>query len=607
MSRELTRQIAIISLTVIFLIGSWAYYQYRSILGRLDGVSMPERVNSLPSDTTPIDTHAMDSLMVDSTEVDSSEFADTSDPYTPINWFEENFQAEQFVSPSSKYRPWVRWYWPSHHVDRLELIREIDQFYHQGIGGVEIHATAAGLDPKTLSASSGLHDDFSPIYFHNVKLAITELRKRGMEADLFLGDGGTHISVEKNLKTLAFSEVHVLGGKKVEMEIPGPKIPASYLLSAWAENQYENQLGEWLDFYPDQAELITLIASKTLDENRTFIDLDLNDYIQLDFDSLYLINEFLVEDRKLVWDAPPGFWKLIAIYQMPTGMKPILSSVSDAGLTRNFLDSAANRHHYEYILKDKGELTEFFGNGLRGIFQQRKDLMAENLFSKETLPQFSDEYSYDLLPYLPSLLYPGQNNSLMEALEIKRHPEYVITEADERIRRDYETINSHLLNQRFYSYSASWFSNHGLIHRTQPFGFNFDIIRAAGNTPIPETSQFYGGGSELFLKMVVSGANLYQRNLVSAQALSHPFQAGTMAPWKMKLAVDKLFTTGVNHLVLDGAPYQKVKGNYTETGWNPFLSPYFPYPFSSSISEKSPFWEHFPEMNAYMSRCQYML
>jgi hypothetical protein len=610
MSRELPRQIAVILVIVICLIGSWASYQYWSIMDRLEGEPIPRKISVSEADSMAInDSVLIDSMVRDTTGLDSSliDSVPPTAPYIPIEWFTESFDPGAFADPGPQYRPWARWYWPGNAVDRLELIREIDQFSSMGLGGLEIHPTLAGLDPDAKVAEDMMNEAHSPLYWHNIKLAISELRKRGLETDLFISNGGRHISLDENLKSLAFSEMHVLGGKPIDIEIPDPQMSASYFLSAWAEDEYQEQLGEWLDFYPGEAQLVTLIAAKTLEENRTFIDLDLNDFIKLNFDSLYVIDEYVTEEGRLIWDAPKGFWKMIAIYQMPTGTKPVLLHSSQKGLTRNYLDSAVNRHHYAYTLEAIGQLDDFRGNGLRGIFDQRMDVMAENVVSREILDQFDEECGYDLSPYLPVLLSPGRHNPLMEALQIKRHPEYIITDADERIRHDYDAVMSRMLAERYFGFSKDYLAGKKLIQRAQPFGFDFDILKAAGNTQIPEVSQFYGGGSEMFLKLIVSGANLYHRNLISAQALSHPGQGAALAPWEVKLGLDKLFTAGINHLVLDGFSYQKVAGNYTELGWNPYLSPHFPFQFSTIFTEKSQFYDHLSPINAYISRCQYLL
>ena len=46
---------------------------------------------------------------------------------------------EQFKSPSSQYRPFVRWWWNGDKVEAGELVRELHLLKEAGIGGVEIN------------------------------------------------------------------------------------------------------------------------------------------------------------------------------------------------------------------------------------------------------------------------------------------------------------------------------------------------------------------------------------------------------------------------------------------------------------------------------------
>ena len=58
-----------------------------------------------------------------------------------------------------------------------------------------------------------------------------------------------------------------------------------------------------------------------------------------------------------------------------------------------------------------------------------------------------------------------------------------------------------------------------MLLRAQSYGVDLDVMRAAGATPLPEAEQLYAGGSEMFLKMVSSGAMLYGRSHVSAESM----------------------------------------------------------------------------------------
>lgn len=61
---------------------------------------------------------------------------------------------QQFQTPSRKYGPIARWWWPSNNVTNLELRREINLFADAGFGGAEIQPfIVTSSDPKVRETS----------------------------------------------------------------------------------------------------------------------------------------------------------------------------------------------------------------------------------------------------------------------------------------------------------------------------------------------------------------------------------------------------------------------------------------------------------------------
>ena len=202
---------------------------------------------------------------------------------------------------------------------------------------------------------------------------------------------------------------------------------------------------------------------------------------------------------------------------------------------------------------------------------------------------------------------PGADNSTFDTAAIKRGPEFCLSAEDHRIRYDYTHTVSDLYIERFLENSVEWAEERGLLLRAQSYGLNIDTIRAAGAASIPETEQLYAGGSEMFLKMVSSGAMLYGRRVVSAESLVWIGRAYMTTPYKIKVSADKMFCSGINQIVFHGFPYQKNHA-YGETGWHPFASPFGGFnAVSSNISEASSFWRFMPRVNRYIARCQVAL
>ncbi len=188
----------------------------------------------------------------------------------------------------------------------------------------------------------------------------------------------------------------------------------------------------------------------------------------------------------------------------------------------------------------------------------------------------------------------------------RRHNRILVFQTrDWRLKYDYDLTLSDLLADAFLIPAGIGWKK-GLLHRTQAYGLNMDMIGQAGLASIPETESMLG--SEANLKIMTSGGHLYNRPIVSAESVVFKDRAYTTTPQKIKLAVDKLFTAGVNQIVYHGIPYRYTPEKLGGEGWYPFSSPNSGgVNFSSNLGEGDFFWKDQKEVNEYITRVQYAL
>jgi hypothetical protein len=251
----------------------------------------------------------------------------------------------------------------------------------------------------------------------------------------------------------------------------------------------------------------------------------------------------------------------------------------------------------------------FLGATLRGFFIDSFEMETERHFTDDFLAEFEKRRGYDIVPFLPFVLAPGADNHLFDGAGIRTESPFTSDpDRDRRLRHDYALTVSDLFVERFFARSSLWAQERGLVARMQPYGLHVDVLRAAGAVGIPEAEQLYAGGSELFVKAVASGAHQYGRPLVGAEALVWAGRDHMTTPRKVKAAVDKLFTSGVNHVLFHGFPYRTGNPAFGRTDWHPFSSPFGGAgTYSSSVSETDPFWDDFADLNRYIGRCQLVL
>ena len=519
------------------------------------------------------------------------------------------FPLAAFCDPPAGFRPWVRWWWPGGDVSDEELVREIGLLAENGFGGAEIQPFDAALNPAASPQELTRRRSFdSPSFYRQLEVVMRSAAARGLGIDLNLGSGwptgGMHIRPEQSLKTLLWSEHALQGPGSRTVDLRRPDQPVFYLVAELAEAL----LGEKLARYQgERARLIAVVAGRVTGGARSGCPLDLGDHVDLDPGSVQVLTGQVGNDGLLTWDVPAGDWRVIGIYEAPDGEYPQLNAQPEPGYVLDHFDRDRVRAHLEHLLGERTGLAAFRGAPLRGFFNDSLELKAERFFAGDLLEQFRARRGYGLEPWLPAILVPGADNSTFDTVSLKRGPEFRFSGEDHRIRHDYVQTVSDLFIERFVENAGDWAAERGLEFRAQCYGLNVDTLRAAGAAQIPEAEQLYAGGSELFLKMVSSGALLYGRPVVSAESLVWLGRAYMTTPLKIKAAADKMFASGVNQVVFHGFPYSK-NHDYGETGWHPFASPFSGFGlFSENVAEASPFWESMADVNRYLARCQVAL
>jgi hypothetical protein len=171
----------------------------------------------------------------------------------------------------------------------------------------------------------------------------------------------------------------------------------------------------------------------------------------------------------------------------------------------------------------------------------------------------------------------------------------------ERIRHDWEETLSDLFAERYCGGVAALAAERGLKHRIQVYGIRADMLKAYGRADIPEVEQLHAGGNMDFLKLAASAAVLYNKPLASCESFVWMDRDYMTTPFKIKVAADRLFVAGINHIIYHGAPYQ--------VPWKPFPGhyPWSPPCFSENVSRNNPFWPFLKKINGYIARAQHIL
>lgn len=517
----------------------------------------------------------------------------------------------QFQSPDKKYRPLVRWWWPGNDVAEEELRREVSLLDEAGFGGAEIQAFVKGFSANDYSEArkQRVYSYASESFFRHVGVAAEEAHKRGMFIDYTFGSGwpfggGEAITPELASIELRSTHLSVSGPTKLnqKMQIPSvtdgdPSHGADILNSlpdGWAGRmKMRTKLvavvavrGENVQWYLNQSggREQTIARSGQLEQGTS---VDLTAHLQ--------------PDGTLSWDVPPGTWQLFVFCSVPTAQRVNGAAGEGPQLVMDHMNSAAFAAHAKRVGNDAVPiLGKFFGNGLRAVFCDSLEVRASLFWSDDFPAEFRRRRGYDLLPYLPILKVQSFDEPFGKYVDL---PAFDMMGIGDQVRHDYRQTVSDLMIERFYDQFNKWAHDHNLLARTQAHGAPADVLRIYGEADIPETEDLYDRGCYDFLKMASSAAHVYGRAIVGSESFVWSNALYQTTPEKLKLAADELLTAGVNAIVYHGFPH--VVPGLPAPGWHPFTG-ILSGCYSGQYNEANTFWPFFAQLNAYITRMQYI-
>lgn len=489
-------------------------------------------------------------------------------------WFPKyDFNPASFQKPAPEFGPFARWWWPGNDVTKEELQREINLFADNAFGGVEIQTLNLFMPKSDKETQARISSWDSPAYYENVATVMKEAEIRGLTVDITNGSGwppgGSYLSPEDGFINLQFAFKDIQGGKKLALRIP----------------EIENTTG-----VPSrlQAVLATKVHPKKADDSKT---------IPLDASSTQVLTGNVKNDT-LFWSAPAGDWKIIAFWSKPNSLGGSMAASAKQGPVLNHFDSLKVIKNYEYLFGPRTGLQAYFGNPMRAIFTDSYEFAVDRHYSVDFLTHFKNQRGYDATPWLPANMQKSYNYASFK--NPNAAPDFSFGSEDWRLKYDYDMTLSELLEDHFIKTSSQWTEKRGLLFRTQAYGINMDMIANAGHASIPETESMLG--PESILKVMASGAHLYNRPILSSESVVFSNRSYMTTPQKIRLAVDKLFAAGVNQIIYHGVPYRYISKETMPIGWYPFVNM-----FSSNLGEGNIFWKYQKEINEYVGRTQYAL
>jgi hypothetical protein len=297
------------------------------------------------------------------------------------------------------------------------------------------------------------------------------------------------------------------------------------------------------------------------------------------------ISSFLSADGRLVWEVPPGNWKVLRTGMTPTG---VTNSPAGPDGTGPEVDKMNKKHvaaHFDaFIGKILQRIPAEDRRTFRVVVQDSYETGGQN-FTDDFLPSFKKQFGYDALPYLP--VYFGhvvgnQQNADRFLWDMRRFVADKV--AYEYVGGFREQCHRHGLK--------TWLENYG------HWGFPAEFLQYGGQSD--EVAGEFWVENELGNienRAASSCAHIYGKNLVSAESNTSGGPAFSRSPRDTKQRMDKFFAEGINNTLLHVYIHQPDSNRYPGTNaW-----------FGTEYTRTNTWFTQLDLYTDYIKRCNWML
>ncbi len=449
----------------------------------------------------------------------------------------------------SIHRPYVRWWWLGSAVDREGLTYNLEAFADKGFGGVEI-TPIYGVQGNEANDI----DYLSPRWMEMLAHTLSEGARLGLGVDMNNGTGWP------------------FGGPQVTYDTSAQK----FIIESWRLEAGKAFRAPIKPSDPKQHAIANLITVRAISDKR-----------QID------LTEMIGSDQRLVWEAPDTTsWTIYALFAGRTRQRVKRAAPGGEGLVMNHYDSCALR-----IYLDRFERA-FTENGVtmpKTLFNDSYEVYGSSWDDK--LPAvFLARNGYSLLDCLPEL--NGERDAERRA----------------RVLSDYRETLAELLLENFTKPWTVWAHHHGAVTRNQAHGSPANLIDIYAAVDIPECESFGrsafdlpmlrsdsirkpNDGTPAVLKFASSAAHLTGKRTTSAEALTWLTEHFRTSLSQCKPEIDLMLASGVNHLVIHGAPYSPKEATF----------PAWRFYASINMSPTAALWRDVHPLTDYIARCQSFL
>jgi hypothetical protein len=501
-----------------------------------------------------------------------------------------------FQNPPAEARLRCYWWWLNSMATKESITRDLEEMKDKGYGGASL--VDAGSSNYQVAAKTAAGPVFmSPEWMELYKHAVKEAERLGIELSVNMGSGwnpgGPSITPQMAMKKIVWSEVDVIGGKTITIELPQPEKKLMYTdicvqaiprkegapvqneaIENWKKKTFNEKLG-WKGVYPLHE------LRDDYDGNGILMGVKKNEIIDL-------TSNF--KSGQLNWNAPVGEWTIIRFGYTCTGARTSTNSDGWEGLSVDHLSAEAFGLFANTVIIPLIKTAQSAGNSVR--FLQTDSWEMDNVSWTRNFPEEFKKYrGYDITPYMPALAgRVVENRSVTD-----------------RFLHDFRKTISDLVANNHYRLFYKLAHQYGMgIHPESggPHSAPVDALKVMGISDFPQ-GEFWATANthrikddeRLSVKQSACVAHTNGKRFVAAEGPTSIGPQWERSPMDLKGNIDRVFCSGVNRIV-----------------WHTFTSspkefglPGNEYFAGTHLNPNVTWWKQSRDFISYLNRNMYML
>ena len=301
-------------------------------------------------------------------------------------------------------------------------------------------------------------------------------------------------------------------------------------------------------------------------------------------DEVINLTDFMDDKGNLNAKLPKGKWTIMRFGYTITAAFNVPASEEGTGWEVDKMSRESFKMFYDGYVRNVIDATRAIApNALQYTEIDSYEVGGQN-WTKDYEQAFKKELGYDLVSFLP--LYAGK---------------YVDNkDTSDQVLWDIRNFNSKMITDNYFDYFTELCHEDGLISYVEPYSFNGDFNELDAARKVDITMGEFWMHQRYQAGTAVSGARIYGKNVVSAEAFSaRPEINWKGHPGSLKLTGDKAWTLGINEFMFHRFAHQAnthVKPGMTMSQWG------------SHIDRTQTWWYNAGSAwFKYLARGQYML